>query len=109
MGGFGIRAAFDIGRKTLRSQLAGLNVTGNNIANVNTKGYSRQEIVLNPDIPITSTEGVFGTGVTLAGVRRIRDQLIDRQVRTSIPFFIPASAAQSSAVRITAWSSAQAR
>ncbi|MCP4723553.1 MAG: flagellar hook-associated protein FlgK [bacterium] len=84
MSGFGIRTAFDIGRKTLRSQLAGLNVTGNNIANVNTKGYSRQEVVLKPDITIATTEGVFGTGVTLGGVRRIRDQLIDRQVRTEM-------------------------
>jgi flagellar hook-associated protein 1 FlgK len=84
MGGFGIRSAFDIGRKTLRAQLAGLNITGNNIANVNTEGYSRQEVTLKPDIPIMSTEGVFGTGVVIDGVRRIRDQLIDRQVRTEM-------------------------
>ncbi len=84
MGGFGIRSAFDIGRKTLRSQLAGLNVTGNNIANVNTDGYSRQEVTLKPDITIATTEGVFGTGVALDGVRRIRDQLVDRQVRTEM-------------------------
>ena len=84
MGGFGIRAAFDIGRKSLRAQLAGLNVTGNNIANVNTKGYSRQEVTLASDFPMRTPDGVFGTGVKLEGVRRIRDKLVDRQLRNEI-------------------------
>ncbi len=51
MSGFGIRAVFDIGRKALRVQLAGLNVTGNSISNVNTPGYSRQEVNLATDVP----------------------------------------------------------
>jgi len=84
MSGFDIRTAFDIGRKALRAQLAGLNVTGNNISNVNTEGYSREEVVLATDIPIKSPEGIFGSGVKLEGVRRIRDQLVDRQVRTEL-------------------------
>ncbi len=84
MSGFGIRAAFDIGKKALRAQLAGLNVTGNNIANVNTPGYSRQEVNLATDAPLVSPEGVFGTGVKVEGVRRIRDTLIDRQLRNEL-------------------------
>ncbi len=84
MSGVGIRSAFDIGRKSLRAQLAGLNVTGNNIANVNTEGYSRQEIMLTPSLPLKYPEGTFGTGVDLEGVRRIRDQLIDRQLRNEL-------------------------
>lgn len=84
MGGFGIRSAFDIGKRSLRAQLAGLNVTGNNIANVNTEGYSRQEVNLKAARPIRMPEGVFGMGVELDGVRRIRDQLIDHQVRLEI-------------------------
>ena len=84
MAGFGIRAAFDLGRKSLRAQLAGLNVTGNNIANVNTKGYSRQEVSLVTDTTIKTTEGIFGTGVKLDGIRRIRDRLVDRQLRNEL-------------------------
>ncbi len=84
MSGFGIRTAFNIGKKTLRSQLAGLNVTSNNIANVNTEGYSRQEITLKADDPLISPDGVFGNGVSLMGIRRIRDQLVDRQVRIEL-------------------------
>lgn len=84
MSGFGIRSALDIGRKTLRAQLAGLNVTGNNIANVNTKGYSRQEVSLVTDTPIATPVGIFGSGVKIDGVRRIRDSLVDRQLRNEL-------------------------
>jgi len=84
MSGFGIRTAFDIARKSLRAQLAGLNVTGNNIANVNTKGFSRQEVTLVSDFPIITPDGIFGSGVKLEGVRRIRDKLVDRQLRNEM-------------------------
>lgn len=84
MSGFGIRTAFDIGLKSLRAQLAGLNVTGNNIANVNTEGFSRQEVTLASDFPIKTPDGIFGSGVKLEGVRRIRDMLVDRQLRNEI-------------------------
>jgi flagellar hook-associated protein 1 FlgK len=84
MGGVGLRSAFDIGRKTLRSQLAGLNVTGNNIANVNTPGYSRQQVNLVTDLPLVTSDGVFGSGVKVDGVRRLRDALVDRQLRNEL-------------------------
>lgn len=84
MSGFGIRSALDIGRKALRAQLAGLNVTGNNIANVNTPSYSRQEVTLVTDRPVATPEGLFGSGVKIGGVRRIRDNLVDRQLRNEL-------------------------
>jgi len=82
MSGVGLRSAFNIGKRSLMAQLAGLNVTGNNIANVNTEGYSRQELSLSPGLPLRIPEGTFGTGVEIDGVRRIRDQLVDNQLRT---------------------------
>ena len=81
MSGIGINTGFEIAKKGLRSQLAGLNVTGHNISNVATEGYSRQELNLKPSVPFKLTYGVFGTGVEADGVRRIRDTLIDRQLR----------------------------
>jgi len=81
MAGIGINTAFEIGRKGLRAQLAGLNVTGHNIANVSTEGFSRQQVNLVPSSPIKYTFGVFGSGVLVEGVRRIRDELVDKQVR----------------------------
>jgi len=77
----GLNTAFEVGRKGLRAQLFALNVTGNNIANVNTPGYSRRAVNMETAPPLTTTDGIFGQGVNVDGVRRFRDNLVDRQVR----------------------------
>ncbi len=82
MSGFGIRAAFDIGRKALRVQLAGLNVTDNSISNVNTPGYSRQEVNLATDVPFSIAGRSFR--YRCPGRRCQRDSLIDRQLRNEL-------------------------
>lgn len=43
----------NIGASALRTQQLGLDVTGNNIANVNTPGYSRQRVNMSPADPVT--------------------------------------------------------
>ena len=78
----GLRSIFDIGRKGLRTNLAGLDVTGNNIANVNTEGYSREKIQFKPSHSMKTPYGVFGTGAEIEGVNRVRDAIVDRQIRT---------------------------
>lgn len=67
-----------IGLSALRGQQAGLNVVANNIANVNTEGYSRKsaDLVTSPQIV-----GNIGTGVDFAGLTRARDVILDRQAR----------------------------
>ena len=77
----GLNSAFNIARKGLQSNLAALNITGHNIANVNTEGYTRQRIELATSFPIRLPQGIFGTGVEVAGVERIRDELVSRQFR----------------------------
>lgn len=78
----GLRSIFDIGRKGLKTNLAGLDVTGNNIANVNTEGYSRQKIQFVPSSPFKTPYGIFGTGAEVDGINRVRDAIVDRQIRT---------------------------
>ena len=77
----GLNSAFDIARKALSTNLAAINVTGHNIANANTEGYSRQRVDLETSYPFKTTQGIFGTGVDVAGVQRIRDELVGRQLR----------------------------
>ncbi len=58
-----------------------LAVTGNNIANVNTTGYSRQTVDLTDRTP-DSTAGVYiGNGVDLTSVSRAFDQFTANQLR----------------------------
>ena len=71
---------FDIGKSALFASQAGLSVTSNNIANVNTPGYSRQELVLEIATPATTRSGFMGRGVTTAGIRRSYDRFIQSQL-----------------------------
>ena len=72
-----LASALEIGRSALRTQQIGLNVTGNNIANVNTPGYSRKS----PNITTALTVDGLGTGVKVASLSRARDRFLDGQVR----------------------------
>ena len=72
-----LSGAIEIGRTALRAQQIVINVTGDNIANVNTPGFSRRQAKLQTAPPV----GGLGTGVKVADVTRARDQLLDAQVR----------------------------
>jgi len=73
----------------LLTQQQALDVTGHNIANANTQGYSRQEALLEPTRPyilpansVNSGAGAqLGSGVDVAAIRRVRDQFLDLQYR----------------------------
>ncbi len=60
-----------------------LDVTGHNISNVNTVGYSRQRIVLGTNMPDTMY-GVHpyqvGTGVNVQTVMRVRNMMLDTRM-----------------------------
>lgn len=56
-------------------------VTANNIANANTPGYSRQVAELEPMPPETVGNVQYGSGVELAGVQSITDQLVTNQIQ----------------------------
>jgi flagellar hook-associated protein 1 FlgK len=70
---------------SLRGLLAeqrALDVTSHNIANANTEGYSRQEATLQTaDALALPPVGQLGTGVDVAGYKRIRDSFLDLQYR----------------------------
>ncbi|MCW2927566.1 MAG: flagellar hook-associated protein FlgK [Thermoleophilia bacterium] len=65
-----------------------LDVTGHNIANLNTEGYSRQRAEMvtapawsNSSAMSATTPGQLGTGVEVLRIERLRDQFIDANVR----------------------------
>ncbi len=63
---------------------AGLDNAGNNIANVNTPGYSRKVVEYQEGVvstaPGTSKQRAY-TGVVVDNIRRIRDLFLDNQIR----------------------------
>mgnify|MGYP001573289187 FL=1 len=60
-----------------------LATTGHNIANVNTAGYSRQRVELVTQTPQFAGNGYIGTGVRADSIKRLYDDFLTLQVRTS--------------------------
>jgi flagellar hook-associated protein 1 FlgK len=69
--------------RALEAQRFALDVTGQNIANVNTPGYSKRVIDF-AEVPPESNRSA-GRGVDVVGVRAVRDQLIERRLRQELP------------------------
>lgn len=72
---FGLNIAY----KGLLASNAALNTTANNIANVQTEGYSRQQVLQQASMPIRvfQTYGCAGAGVDTLAIERIRDEFYD--------------------------------
>jgi len=69
--------------RALDAQRFGLDVTGQNIANVNTPGYARRVIDM-AAVPPESNQ-TAGRGVDVVGVRAARDLLIERRLQQELP------------------------
>ncbi|OGU17909.1 MAG: flagellar hook-associated protein FlgK [Geobacteraceae bacterium GWC2_53_11] len=76
----GLSAAMEIGKNGLTIYRVAQEVTGENIANVNTPGYSRQKVVLETAPPTTHNGFPMGTGVRIAAVERYYDGLLQQQL-----------------------------
>ncbi|MDQ1265275.1 MAG: Flagellar hook-associated protein 1 [Bacteroidota bacterium] len=75
--------ALEIGKRALIAQKFGLDVTSNNIANVNTPGYSRRTPVFSEETPISSQAGFLGTGVIVNKLRTFREDFFDAEIRST--------------------------
>ena len=70
----------NIGISSLLSSQTAINTTGNNIANAQVDGYTRQQAEFNTRNSRLDNGGFLGTGVDVATVRRITDQFINQQI-----------------------------
>jgi flagellar hook-associated protein 1 FlgK len=76
----GLDTSMSVAVQALMAEQGALNVTTNNIANVNTPGYSRQVATLNEGPTVPEGNLVFGQGVTLEQYQSIRDQLLQLRI-----------------------------
>src|SRR6188472_3749517 len=79
----GLYTSLTMAARALSAQQLGLEVTGNNIANVNTAGYARRTIDFAAVKPESSLSA--GNGVEVQGIRSIRDRLLERRVLEEVP------------------------
>ena len=76
-----------IGKRGVMAHQDALNVTGHNLVNMNTRGFSRQRVEFSAFEPIylpglsrAQTAGQIGQGVISNNITRIRDELLDRRI-----------------------------
>jgi flagellar hook-associated protein 1 FlgK len=75
-------SSFEIGRRALAANQLGINIAGQNIANVNTPGYSRRRVQLSESAQTSINGHSVGTGVSIAGVQAFRDNFIQSRIQT---------------------------
>ncbi len=80
--------SLEIGKRAIMTSQTALTITGHNIANTNTPGYSRQigNMVTTspyhaPSLTGANRVGQLGTGVDIDQILRARDVVTDRQIR----------------------------
>ena len=72
---------FNIGTSALTSLQRAISTTGNNIANANTEGYSRQDVRFATRTPQYNGGFLFGAGVEISSVERAYDAFLTQDVR----------------------------
>lgn len=75
-----------VGHSGLTTSQNALNTTGNNLANIQTVGYTRQQVVQSDTIYNSlglsaTTANQIGQGVSIAAIRQVRDRFMDEAFR----------------------------
>ena len=79
----GLSRVFDIAQKSLATYQSAIDVTSNNIANSSNTDYSRQQVILSTSPSQQQGNFIWGTGVQIAQIQRVRDQLTEEQIRAT--------------------------
>lgn len=75
-----IYSMMDISRSALDVTTRQLDTISHNVANVNTPGYSRQEVISTSRYPEETREGFYGRGVQATAVIQHTDQLLQARI-----------------------------
>ncbi|MFO7445046.1 MAG: flagellar hook-associated protein FlgK [Ignavibacteriaceae bacterium] len=79
----GISRIFDLSRRSMATYQRALDITAHNIANASNPEYSRQQVVFSTENPEITGGFVWGAGIKLDSIQRVRNSLTDAQIRTN--------------------------
>ncbi len=80
----GLSYLTEIGKQGMLLTQFGVQITGKNVSNVNTEGYSRQRVDVNPILPEILSGFSMGSAINGDTLRRIREDFVDRQYWSQI-------------------------
>jgi flagellar hook-associated protein 1 FlgK len=92
----GLLESLQIGRKALGAASAGINVVSNNVANVNTPGYSRRSLTTSTSDPVEQQGVFFGQGVDITGIVRVHDRYLGMRLVDAVGLQSRANTAEAS-------------
>lgn len=76
----GLTAALSAAGTALDVFSAGIQVSGNNVANANDPNYIREVLQLNPATPVQQGSLIFGSGVTATGIKQQVDRYLLQRI-----------------------------
>ncbi|PKL89283.1 MAG: flagellar hook-associated protein FlgK [Ignavibacteriae bacterium HGW-Ignavibacteriae-2] len=74
---------FDIARRSLSTYQYAMNIAAHNISNAGNENYSRQRASLSTVTPEKNAGFIWGAGIKMDSIQRIRDGIIERQILTN--------------------------
>lgn len=76
----GVLGIMNIGKSGIEANEAGLSTAGQNISNVNTPGYTVENVQFDQSQPNHGSPGMVGNGVRATGIRRVVNSFLDAQM-----------------------------
>ena len=77
----GLLGTLNLAAQSLQTQMTGVEVTGQNLANVNTTGYTRQTVNIQTTPDIETTSGPEGTGAEVVSIQQAVNTLLNNQIQ----------------------------
>jgi flagellar hook-associated protein 1 FlgK len=78
----GLFGTLNLASRSLQTQMTGLEVTGQNLANVNTAGYSRQVAQISTSPDVMTSLGPEGTGADATSIQQMVSNLLNGQIQS---------------------------
>jgi len=77
----GLFGTLNLAARSLQTQMTGVEVSGQNLANVNTTGYSRQRVNIQTSPDVTTAIGSEGTGANAVAIQQLVSSLLNNQIQ----------------------------
>ncbi|HEY5297134.1 MAG TPA: flagellar hook-associated protein FlgK [Verrucomicrobiae bacterium] len=78
----GLLGTLNLASRSLQTQMTGVEVAGQNLANINTTGYTRQSVEIQTSPDISTTIGPEGTGANAVAIQQVVNAILNNQIQS---------------------------
>jgi flagellar hook-associated protein 1 FlgK len=78
----GLLGTLNLASRSLQTQMTGVEVSGQNLANINTTGYTRQSVEIQTSPDISTTIGPEGTGANAVAIQQVVNAILNNQIQS---------------------------